>query len=92
MVLTSHHPLLTVIKQPVIRTGIYRCAENDSSESAGTFNEVQHWRKEKYTIMKLGCINACGALKHTNLCISENISPHVELRVQGHRGVVLRQC
>lgn len=93
MVLTSHHPLLTVIKQPVIRMGIYRWSENDSSESVGTFKKVQLEEsvKEKCTIVKPGCINACQVLKYTNNCISENISPHAELKVQGHRGVVVRQ-
>lgn len=33
---------------------------------------------------KIGCINACQALKYTNLCVSENIPPQVELKVQGH--------
>lgn len=35
MDLTSCRPLLTVIKQPVIRKGIHCCSENDSSESCG---------------------------------------------------------
>lgn len=35
MILTSRRPLLTVIKQPVIRRGTHCCSENDSSESCG---------------------------------------------------------
>lgn len=84
-VLTSHHPQLTVIKQPVIRTGTHACSENDGSESAGTTHNEQHQRnvlKEedgKAVVKNRWKTNACQALKYTNRwqCVRENISLHV---------------
>lgn len=54
MVLTSHHPLLTVIKQPVIRMGIYCCAEIDGSDCRDIQQgaTLQKIVKEKYVVLK----------------------------------------
>lgn len=76
MVLTSHHPLLTVIKQPVITMGIYRRSENDGSECVWTQQgaAAEKCVKEKCNVVKNRLYKWLSNSKHTNLSVSENIS------------------
>lgn len=78
MVLTSHHPLLAVIKHPVIRMGIYRCSETDGSESVGTVQQHGATPEEK-------CKREihCGEKEAVYKCLSVSII-HKPLRQRKH--------